>query len=259
MKGPLIIGVGGCKSGSGKTTVISDILRVLTDRGDPIKYSPSSLRTKKKWGAIKYTKTEIYSSIIEDFNELNEDGKDTQRFLQSGAEKVLWVMATPSDLPEIIPIAIDRLYNLDGIIIEGNSAILTANSDITIFVSLVKDDTEIKPTGRKVLESSQIIIASPNSSLINLGLMNKGPKVFVVKDFQNIHQENIINEVIYYMDKLIYKKRIEELLLKHSLDNKITCEKARMIAEELGIPYGEVGKIANELKIKIKNCQLGCF
>jgi LAO/AO transport system kinase len=32
-----------------------------------------------------------------------------------------------------------------------------------------------------------------------------------------------------------------------------------MIAEELKVSYSEVGKSANELKIKIKNCELGCF
>lgn len=259
MKKPLIIGVGGYESGSGKTTVLTNILRALTNKEDFIKCSSSTLRTMKRWGAIKYTKTEIYSSIIEDFEILNESGKDTQRLFESGAEKVLWVMATSSDLPEIMSIAIEKLYNLDGIMIEGNSAILTANPDITIFVSLEESDSEIKPTGRKVLEKAQIVLISPNSSLKNLHGVSKGSQSFLVKNSQNIQQENIINEVIDCMDKLINKKRIEELLIKHSFDNKINCEKARMIAEELGVPYHEVGKTADELKIKIKNCQLGCF
>jgi LAO/AO transport system kinase len=42
-------------------------------------------------------------------------------------------------------------------------------------------------------------------------------------------------------------------------DGKITCSEARKVAEELGIPYQEVGKVCNELKIKIVACELGCF
>ena len=34
---------------------------------------------------------------------------------------------------------------------------------------------------------------------------------------------------------------------------------SREIAEELGVPYGEIGKAADELDIKIAACELGCF
>ncbi|MBA4349475.1 MAG: hypothetical protein C0415_05745 [Thermodesulfovibrio sp.] len=61
------------------------------------------------------------------------------------------------------------------------------------------------------------------------------------------------------MDTKINKKKIEQLLTERSVDSRIPCSTARKIAEELGIPYKEVGKAANELKIKIKNCELGCF
>jgi hypothetical protein len=33
----------------------------------------------------------------------------------------------------------------------------------------------------------------------------------------------------------------------------------RKIAEELGVSYKKAGEAANELHIKIKNCDLGCF
>ena len=39
----------------------------------------------------------------------------------------------------------------------------------------------------------------------------------------------------------------------------IECPAARRIAERLGVPYGRVGKTADELGIKIINCELGCF
>ena len=40
---------------------------------------------------------------------------------------------------------------------------------------------------------------------------------------------------------------------------KITCAQARKLAEDLKVPYSDVGITADELKIKIHKCQLGCF
>jgi LAO/AO transport system kinase len=42
-------------------------------------------------------------------------------------------------------------------------------------------------------------------------------------------------------------------------DNKISCQTLRKIAEQAGVPYRKAGETANELKVKIKNCELGCF
>lgn len=270
MKRPLIIGIGGTKSGSGKTALASAILKFLIQKD----YKPNSnlnkqltilednltfkLRNKKSWGAIKFTKTEIYSSIIDDPEILNEYGKDTQRLIQAGAEVVLWVKSPVSELPDIMPIAIDRLYHLDGIIVEGNSAIRFSNPDITIVVSIENRD-EIKPSVWLILEKADIIVMSHYSPLVSYKERLGHCKIFIIQDFQNIQQTDIIREVINYMDKLIDKKRIGELLIERSINQKISCANARSIAEELRIPYSEVGKIADELKIKIKDCQLGCF
>ncbi|MBF0506765.1 MAG: hypothetical protein HQL09_08005 [Nitrospirae bacterium] len=64
------------------------------------------------------------------------------------------------------------------------------------------------------------------------------------------------------MDEIIEKRlfdRIKELLNERAMDGRLNCPAARQIAEELKVPYSEVGRAANELKIKIKNCELGCF
>lgn len=55
------------------------------------------------------------------------------------------------------------------------------------------------------------------------------------------------------------KELITNLIKEKSTNNKITCPELRRIAEELGIPYREAGKTADDLEIKIKNCDLGCF
>jgi LAO/AO transport system kinase len=51
----------------------------------------------------------------------------------------------------------------------------------------------------------------------------------------------------------------EKLVRVGANDNRILCSGALAIAKSLGIPAKEVGRIANELNIKISRCQLGCF
>ena len=42
-------------------------------------------------------------------------------------------------------------------------------------------------------------------------------------------------------------------------EGKIPCAAAFQLAEELGISRHELGNLLNELRIKIIQCQLGCF
>lgn len=42
-------------------------------------------------------------------------------------------------------------------------------------------------------------------------------------------------------------------------DGRISCTKAHKLGEELGVPLRMIGAAADELGIKIKDCQLGCF
>ncbi|MEL7566088.1 MAG: hypothetical protein AAGU27_14545 [Dehalobacterium sp.] len=42
-------------------------------------------------------------------------------------------------------------------------------------------------------------------------------------------------------------------------DGKLTCTDAHMLGEKLGISLLVIGEAADQLGIKIKNCQLGCF
>ncbi|MFA7468827.1 MAG: hypothetical protein WCY82_11280 [Desulfotomaculaceae bacterium] len=48
-------------------------------------------------------------------------------------------------------------------------------------------------------------------------------------------------------------------VLKAAIDGKLSCPKARQLAEELGVPAKEVRQVADDLKIKIFGCELGCF
>jgi LAO/AO transport system kinase len=85
-------------------------------------------------------------------------------------------------------------------------------------------------------------------------------KVFDTWNFnKNNDNDIIIEEVISHMDRLMIEKKAAELLLERSNAGTISCSEARAIAEESGLPYSSVGKLADDLRIKIRNCELGCF
>lgn len=52
---------------------------------------------------------------------------------------------------------------------------------------------------------------------------------------------------------------IKDAVLKAATEGKLSCTKARRLAEELGVPTKEIGRVADELKIKLFGCELGCF
>ncbi|WP_049753981.1 hypothetical protein [Heliomicrobium modesticaldum] len=52
---------------------------------------------------------------------------------------------------------------------------------------------------------------------------------------------------------------IKKAMTDSVIDNRLTCTDARAIAESFGVPYSLVGRLANEMKIKIRHCELGCF
>jgi LAO/AO transport system kinase len=55
------------------------------------------------------------------------------------------------------------------------------------------------------------------------------------------------------------KAKIAEEIKKRSVNNRLPCPVARKIAEELSVSFKEVGRAADELKVKITACELGCF
>jgi molybdopterin-guanine dinucleotide biosynthesis protein len=137
---PRIIGIGGSGSGAGKTTIAC---RILESFGG--------------WGAIKYTKTSFYSSITDEPDILMKEGKDTKRFFDSGAEKVLWIQSPFSELDEILPLALEMLSSVEGIVAEGNSLVEILRPDIVIFASGA--DGKIKSGAERILQISDIIIS----------------------------------------------------------------------------------------------------
>lgn len=55
------------------------------------------------------------------------------------------------------------------------------------------------------------------------------------------------------------RKLLESHIIKAAPGGKITCARLRKIAENSGVSYRLAGKVADDLNIRIKNCDLGCF
>ena len=80
--------------------------------------------------------------------------------------------------------------------------------------------------------------------------------------------EEILNQVqndnygfYFEMERelIMDRKKLEETILAKSKEGKLPCAICFKIAEDFGISKKEMGKILNEIKIKISQCQLGCF
>ena len=68
------------------------------------------------------------------------------------------------------------------------------------------------------------------------------------------------------VNKILCKERYDSMenlrdIIQRKLhgDKKLSCSDAFKIAEENGISAAEVGKTCDEMDVKIKGCQLGCF
>jgi len=55
------------------------------------------------------------------------------------------------------------------------------------------------------------------------------------------------------------RDKLEKVILKKAKARKLPCAVCFKIADDFGIPKKELTKVLNEMKIKISQCQLGCF
>jgi molybdopterin-guanine dinucleotide biosynthesis protein len=134
-----IISVTGAHSGVGKTSMCAILLNNI-----------------KGFGAIKFTKSELYASVIDDPGIIAEKNKDTAVLSEAGAERVVWIKSPVSELENALDIALGKMTGLRGVIIEGNSPLGFLNPDLIIFV--IGKDGEIKPSALEIGEKADIIV-----------------------------------------------------------------------------------------------------
>jgi hypothetical protein len=55
------------------------------------------------------------------------------------------------------------------------------------------------------------------------------------------------------------RDKLEKIILEKAKDGKLPCAMCFKIAEDFKISKREMGKILNEMNVRISQCQLGCF
>jgi molybdopterin-guanine dinucleotide biosynthesis protein len=136
-----IISVTGAHSKVGKTTLCSILLKNL-----------------KGFGAIKFTKTSLYSRIVDDPAIITQKDTDTGIMSEAGAGKVVWIQSPSEKLEDPLNMALDRMAGLAGVVVEGNSPVNYMEPDLLIFI--IGDDGKIKPSAVELSKKADIIIIS---------------------------------------------------------------------------------------------------
>jgi len=55
------------------------------------------------------------------------------------------------------------------------------------------------------------------------------------------------------------KKKLTERILAEATEEGLSCPQALAIAAELACDPAHLGRLCDELKVKLYGCQLGCF
>ena len=196
IKYPKIISVTGAHSRVGKTTLCSILLNEFKGFG-AIKFTKTPEHRQTEVKKIRSSEDKNFSTsqlpnfpsskvtnseLIEDLNILNQKGKDTAIFLESGAERVIWIQSPYYELENILKTALGKMADLEGLVIEGNSPVDFLNPHLIIFIIGV--DGEIKPSALEVSKKADIIIINSEKHVKELSFLStlgrKGAKVFYI-------------------------------------------------------------------------------
>ena len=144
-----IISVTGAHSKVGKTSLCALLLKNLNG-----------------FGAIKFTKSPLYTSVIDDPEVISQKDTDTAIMSGAGAERVVWVRSSGSELEAALHVAISKMEGLKGVVIEGNSPVHFLDSDLIIFI--IGQDREIKTSAAEVSSKADIVIINTDKNMHNL-------------------------------------------------------------------------------------------
>ena len=164
MEQPIVIGVGGFTSNTGKTTLLCELLKafpgweaIKTTRGhyrscgkDPHACCVSHLLSDEP--LVRSGRAETY-----------ELGKDTGRYWDAGAANVHWLIATDNQVEEGIKEALSRVKS-PGVFVEGNSFSEFVHTDHFVMVRFGAG-TKIKSSARRLLGKATAIYVSDNEVL----------------------------------------------------------------------------------------------
>jgi len=162
-----IIGVGGGSSDSGKTSIVCKLLQGLPG-----------------WGALKCSPEALFTSIYDDHKTITEDGTDTGKYMNSGAQDAVLLKAPQEALSEALPMALQRLAHLPGVIVEGNSAIELCLPNIVIFTFGVYE--QFKESARPALNMAHVVIHDGIPEDIASKVRSRGARLLARDDWDGL-------------------------------------------------------------------------
>ena len=181
----IIISVTGAHSNIGKTTLCSILLKNL-----------------KGFGGVKFTKTPLYTSVIEDHDTIMQKDKDTAIMAESGAEKVVWIQSPYDGLEDALDLALFKMDGLKGVVVEGNSPVDFFDPQLVIF--LIGEDGHIKQSASNVSKRADIIVVNTTKHLKNLTFlapfMEKKANIFQI---DLLTRKGEIDKFLSYTQKYI--------------------------------------------------------
>jgi hypothetical protein len=176
----MIILVGGTKSGSGKTTFISAILKAFPNTFSVIKVTPTD---------------EMPEGIETELSVLNKKGKDTAAFLKSSAKTVIWVHGKRGHIEQLIRQAMKKVE--EPVIIEGNSAAQYITNATLFFIKKENAPVEKQSSVFFLKNTDYIVINSIHTE--NTAIKDRIIHTNLLKESEN--PSNMLKELINSLTK----------------------------------------------------------
>ena len=186
-----IISVTGAHSSIGKTTLCSILLNNLDS-----------------FGAVKFTKTAMFTSVTDDPEIILVKGKDTAVMSKAGAKKVVWIQSPYDSLDDALNMASLKMEGLNGMVVEGNSPVDFINPHLVVFI--MGPDGEMKESAKKVSNIADIIVINTEKRPDDLNSI-----------VSKIESGNEAEKEIFWIDLLnqrgeidIFRSCVEKMLAK---------------------------------------------
>lgn len=159
-----ILCITGAMSNVGKTTLIENLLPKLPGSWGVCKVTLCRIEENHRCPHGKDTTCGICNEDLDDFiieesrQVLETEGKDTWRYKQAGAARVLWVRTRPEYLHDAVSKAVDRLSDLDGVVFEGNNALAVLEPDLAVMALGVPAGSRVKykASAKKILDRVEL-------------------------------------------------------------------------------------------------------
>jgi len=138
-----IVTVSGLHSNIGKTLLSERLLSMLAHAA-----------------AIKMTTSDFKTFVTDAANKIMVRGKDTWRLKQSGAEKVVWVMAEEKDTLDAFKQSLTLVAGHEQLLVEGNSILEYIDPLLSFFIcdDRVLNAGRVKPSRKTALKKAHVVV-----------------------------------------------------------------------------------------------------